>query len=467
MDIVLDSNEQTPAIEQVVRSIRGAIQRSELKPGQRLPSIRQMCARNGLSFYTVVGAYERLQSNGLISAQAGRGYYVRATPSLRSTILPSDARLTDSGKMAAFWHMFHGDDRYMKLGCGWLPPAWHDTKELARLIRRTANFAHSSLVEYGDPSGYLPLRQNLALHLSAKLQVSLDASHLLTTLGATQALDLVIRHLIEPGDEVLVDDPCNSTLVQLLNLRGARVIGVARLPDGPDMETFERAVTMRKVKAFFINSQLHNPTGTSLSPRSAFLLLQMAYAHDVILVEDDVYGDFCSNQNSLVTLDGLRKVIYIGSFSKTLSANLRVGYVVAPAVLLAELADLKLFTSVAVPSFFERFVCALLVDGTYMRHLEEVRRRLQTAQAVAQENFRAWGWEIFYPATEGMFIWVRHPAIETQDAFLEQAFRSDILLAPGSLFSATGEPNPWFRINVAHLDMTKAEPLFGGLSKAG
>lgn len=460
MDITLDNGEATPVVEQVVRAIRNAIQRGELKPGERLPSIRQLVSEQQLSFHTVVGAYERLEIAGLIASQPGRGFFVRTPPSTRPPSWQPPVKVDDTSKLTAFWQMFHGSDYCMKLGCGWLPAGWRDTRELARHIRRTANSAHSSLVEYGDPGGYLPLRQNLVQHLGRKLQLTLDPSLILTTLGATQALDLVIRHLIAPGDDVLVDDPCNSNLVQLLRLRGARITGIARRPDGPDLGAMARILAERKIKAFFINSQLHNPTGTSLSPQSAFQLLQLAYANDFLLVEDDVYGDFSSEPNRLVTMDGLHKVVYLSSFSKTLSANLRVGYVVAPAPLVAALADLKLLTSVAVPNFCERVISSILVDGTYAKHVQLVQRKLQTAQVVAQESFRRWGWELFHTPKEGLFLWLRHPCLENPEAFIQEAFQHDILLAPGRLFSVAGEPNPWLRINVAHLDVAKAEALF-------
>lgn len=463
MDIVLDADDEVPLIEQVFRCISDAIRDGTLKPGQQLPSIRRLASQERLTFHIVVGAYERLQSYGLISAQPGRGYFVCAMPKLPSVQPQPAAPVPETSRLAAFWNMFHGDDRCMKVGCGWLPPAWRDTKELARHVRRTANFGHSSLVEYGDPGGYLPLRQHLVRHLGKRLQVALSPSQLLTTLGATQALDLLIRHIVQPGDRVLVDDPCNSTLVQLIKMRGAQVVGIPRRQDGPDLQAFEAAVSQSRIRAFFINTQLHNPTGTSLSPQCAFRLLQLAHAHDVVLVEDDVYGDFCHEGSRLVSLDGLRKVIYIGSFSKTLSANLRVGYLLAPAPLVAELADLKLLTSVSVPIFFERFLSAMLADGTYARHLDAVRRRLQSAQADVQESFQRWGWEMFHRPAEGMFLWVRHPAIENQAPFIERAFAQDILLAPGALFSASGSDSPWFRINVGHLDPAKAEGLFAGV----
>lgn len=461
MELRLDRSPDAPIIEQLVSAIKEAIEQGSIKPGQRLPSIRQLSAKHALSYHTVVSAYERLEINGLISASQGRGFFVEAPCGKLPTRQSTPLEAVDDGDLNAFWRIFQGNAYSMKLGCGWLPPAWRDTQALARIIRRTANFAHSTLIEYGDPRGHLPLRQLLAQHLLNKLALTLAPEQILTTLGATQALDLVIRKLINPGDCVLVDDPCNSNLVQLLALRGATVIGIPRLSDGPDIAALQNALASRPVKAFFINSQFHNPTGSSLSPHNAFQILQLSYQYDLLLVEDDVYGDLAGEHGTrLATLDGMRKVIYIGSFSKTLSASLRVGYLVAPAELISALANLKLLTSVAVPSFCERFLSAILTDGIYERHLHLVQRKLQTHQAIAQACFLRWGWELFHAPDGGLFIWVRHPQLQQVEAFLETAYARGILLAPGKLFSANGQKSPWLRINVAHLDPSGAEDLF-------
>jgi len=458
------ADQRQPALdaESLVFELTRAIADGALKPGQRIPSIRQMSARRNISFHSVVSAYERLESQGAIAVQPGLGYFVAVRPEVPAACAPArPGEAPDPHGIKAVWQLFRGGEHSLKLGCGWLPARWRDTHALARVVRRTANFAHSSLVEYGDPQGYLPLRQKLVVHLEPRLGVGLTTEHVLTTLGATQALDLIIRQYIAPGDHVLVDDPCNNGLVQLLRLRGAHIIGIPRQQDGPDMDAVATHLQSGKVRAFFINSRLHNPTGTSLADHKAFRLLQLANVHDLLLVEDDVYGDFCSEaQSRLVALDRLHRVIYIGSFSKTLSANLRVGYIVAPPTTLQTLADLKLMTSVAVPGFCERFLGVMLEDGAYERHLQAVRRQLQTSQAAAQQHLLAWGWELFHAPGEGMFLWIRHPQLPCTQAFIEAAFELNILLAPGALFSASATPGPWLRINVAHFDAEAARPLF-------
>ncbi|MFF7708866.1 aminotransferase class I/II-fold pyridoxal phosphate-dependent enzyme [Pseudomonas sp. NPDC007930] len=449
--------------EQLWQALITSIEQGQLQPGQRLPSIRATVAERGASFHAVVSVYERLQASGLIEAQAGRGYFVQP-PAPAPLPAAGPIHLAGAHPLKAFWRLFHGNDHCMKLGCAWLPPGWRDTAAFARVVRRTANFAHSSLVEYGDPCGHLPLRQALAARLARQLKAPVGAEQLLTTLGATHALDLLIRQCIQPGDRVLVDNPCNSNLVQLLRLRGAEVVGIARGADGPRLAHMAQALAAGPARALFVNTRLHNPTGTSVSAQNAFGLLRLAQQHGLLIVEDDVYGDFCAEGASpLLGLDGFERVVYVGSFSKSLSANLRVGYIAAAEPLISALADLKLATCVSVPGLCERVLAAILADGSYERHLQRLRRRLQTAQATARAAFRRWGWEVFHPASEGLFLWVRHPRWRPGDEQLNAAFEQGVLLAPGVLFSADGQVSEWMRVNVAHLCVARGERVFAGL----
>lgn len=467
---MVSGSQDSPA-ERAFLEISEALVNGTFQPGQQLPSIRRWAARPGLSFHGVVRAYERLEALGRVVANPGRGYFMAAEGLADVAVASEDASLfttahasRPSTELDPFWALFHASGTSMKLGCGWLPPEWTDTRSLARVIRRTATFARSSLVEYGDPAGYLPMREALACHLRGRHCLPVTASNILTTLGATQALDLIIRLLVSPGDRVLVDDPCNSNLIRLLQLRGAQVIGVTRSTEGPDLDAVQAHLHHAPVRAFFINARLHNPTGTSVSPQQACALLKLSAAHGMLLVEDDVYGDFCSRPaHHLASLSGLVNVVYVGSFSKTLSANLRVGYVAAPPALISRLADLKLLTSVAVPGFCERFIGAILADGSYERHVRKARLRLQTAQATTCAALEQWGWELYHTPREGMFVWVRHPRWACTQGLIEAALAHQVLLAPGRLFSADGSDTPWLRINVAHFDLPRAQAVFEAL----
>lgn len=429
--------------------IRADLLAGRWERGQRLPSIRAMAAQRRVSLHTVVSAYGRLVGDGLLEAQQGRGYFVaiqgipgESSASVQEPALPDDP---------LFRLLQAPPGRTVKLGCGWLPLSWRDTDLLARAIRRTARLGQSGLVEYGDIQGYVPLRQLLSAHLRQAVRLDAAPAQVITTLGATQALDLVARHLLSPGDRVLVDEPCNGNLVRLIRLCGGEPIGVPRRENGPDLGFLNQVLSRHRVRAFFCNSTFHNPTGAGLTPQAAFGVLKRAVEHDFLIVEDDVYGDFHpGGRQTFAELDGLERVVHIGSFSKSLSASLRIGYLACPKALVEPLVRLKLLTSVAVPGFCERFVHTILADGTYLRHARAIQRRLATQQQVAQKALRKRGWRFEVAPAGGMFLWAGHPDMPDLSAFIARLEEKGILLLPGSAFSVAEDHRAMTRINVAH-----------------
>ena len=310
-----------------------------------------------------------------------------------------------------------------------------------------------TLTDYGDIQGHAPLRHQLAVHLRRTTRIDVPPGQLLTTVGATQALDLIIRLLVRPGDRVLLDEPCNGSLVHLVRLAGGTPVGVRRNADGPDLQALDEALKDgQPCRLFICNSTFHNPTGGTLSARTAFGVMKRAAEHGFLVVEDDVYGDFHpERRQTLVELSGLEHGIYIGSFSKSLSASLRIGHVVASSDIIGRLTELKLMTTVAVPGFCERFVNTILVDGSYARHMRELQRRMLKHQKQAQRRLAALGWQCATQPDGGMFLWIRHPQLEDLSAFIAALARQGILLLPGSAFAVLQDFRAWTRINVTHL----------------
>lgn len=427
-------------------AIKQRLAAGEWSVGQCLPSIRAVVASGAASYHTVVATYGRLVSEGLLEVQPGRGYFV-------SGGVQGCAEEQDDPRLVGdpLFKLLQGGAHYTKLGCGWLPPLWRDTELLAKAIRRTARLEQSSLAEYGDISGYLPLRKQLCVHLKRQIRLEVRPSQLLTTLGATQALDLVARLLIKPGDHVFVDEPGNGNLIKLIQLAGGHVIGIRRTAQGPDIAEMEEHLARHPVRAFFCNSTFHNPTGGTLSPHSALQVLRLAMAHDFLVVEDDVYGDFSpSARQTFAGLDNLDRVIYIGSFSKCLSASLRVGYIACSAQWIEPLTRLKLLTCVAVPAFCERFVNTILADGTYAGHMKDLQQKLLTQQDRTQRALRRGGWQFEIVPEGGMFIWAHHPDMPDLQPFMDRLEERRILLMPGSAFAVTRDYRGYARINSTH-----------------
>lgn len=429
-------------------ALKARLQAGEWPAGQRLPSIRQFVAEGDASYHQVTRAFAQLASEGLLSAQPGRGHFV--TPLAQaSAVSASEAPVRMQGD--ALFKLLQGGPHLTKLGCGWLPAAWRDTELLAKAIRRTARLEQSALAEYGDISGYLPLRKQLSVHLKRQTRLDVPPDQLLTTLGATQALDLITRLLIQPGDHVLVDEPCNGNLVRLIQLAGGHVVGIRRTAEGPDIEEMQQYLARHKVRAFYCNSTYHNPTGGNLSPHNAFKVLRLASEHDFMVVEDDVYGDFNPHlRQTFAELDNLERTLYVGSFSKCLSASLRVGYIACPAHLVEPLTRLKLLTCVAVPAFCERFVNTILVDGTYAGHMKQLQQKLIAQQVRTQQALARHGWELEMQPQGGMFLWAWHPQVEDQAELITRLERHDILLMPGASFSVGRDYRRYLRINCTH-----------------
>lgn len=428
--------------------LKAGLLQGEWTAGQRMPSIRKMAASRRVSHHTVVTAYAQLVCEGLLQAQQGRGFFVSNwTSTLEQRPAPETKEASDP-----LYKLLQAPLGQIKLGCGWLPLAWRDTEGLAKAVRKTARSGQSALVEYGDIQGYLPLRKQLSVHLRKHTQIELSPHQILTTLGATQALDLVSHLLIKPSDHVLVDEPCNGNLIKLIKLYGGIPVGVPRLREGPDIACLDRLLQAYKIKAFFCNSTYHNPTGAGLNPQVAFKVLNRAIAHEFLIVEDDVYGDFCpGTHQTFAALDNLDHVIYIGSFSKSLSASLRIGYIGCAPHLMQPLQHLKLLKSVAVPGFCERFVNTILADGSYTRHAQAIQRQLMTHQKLGQKALRKYGWNFEVEPDGGMFLWIEHPEIDDLSDYIQRLEKKGILLMPGSAFSVSQDFRAKTRINVAHL----------------
>lgn len=455
--VSLSTDSGVPLVDQIVTAIRGQIDDRLLRPGARLAAIRQFAERHGVSRFTVVEAYDRLVAQGYVQSRRGSGFYVasRSLPEAAPESPPLEA-----GAYDAAWLMRQALDagaEGLRASAGWLPHSWLDEEGLRRQMRAILRSGESNLCDYGRPQGYLPLRQYLPVKL-AESGIAARASQIVLTLGATQGLDLAVHHFVRRGDVVLVDDPGYFSLFGLLRLHGARLIGVPWTPDGPDTAELERLAAAHKPKVYFTQSVLHNPTGACLSPANAYRILQCAERHDFHIVEDDTYGDFHpASTTRLAALDHLDRVVYINSFSKTLSGNLRVGFVAARPDIAEALTDIKVLTSLSTPATAEELVFRMLTEGHYRKFVERVRTRLGEASDRALRMLDKVGLTPFIAPQGGVFIWARIPGREDAVALSAAAAKQGIILAPGTLFRPQGQASPMIRLNVVYASDVRLE----------
>lgn len=445
----LDPSSPTPLTDQIVTALGRLVEERAVRAGTRMPSIRNFAAAHGISRFTVVQAYDRLVAQGYLNSRQGSGFYVSPRPRPRdegeSTFMLE--RATDT-----LW-LLRNALRQTGLkpmpGAGWLPGSWLEEAGIRRSLRALAAKSGDFLTAYGHPGGYPPLR-DLLTHRLADIGVAADAGRIVLTKGATHALDLIARFFIRPGDAVLVDDPGYFILFGALKSLGARIVGVPWLHDGPDTVAMEALILEHRPRLFFTNTVLHNPTGASISQPVAYRLLQLAGKHDLTIVEDDIYGDFHpARVTRLATLDQLERVIYVGSFSKTVSPGLRVGYLACRRDLAEHLTDLKLLTGLTTAEIGERVVYQLLADGHYRKHLDKLRGRLREAREQALRKLEQFSFPPYLEPEGGMFVWAGAGEGVNVVEMAGAAAEKGIMLAPGNLFRPHQEPTPWLRFNVA------------------
>jgi DNA-binding transcriptional MocR family regulator len=443
--------------EQLSNRFAEHIRQRLIAPGARLPSVRECARRHGVSPYTVVAAYDQLLARGLVEARKQRGFFVRDLHRESGRAPAEPAHIAKPrppapvSATALMRNMFQPPGRHPSPGLGTLPVDWLDASMLGSALRRVGNGPQlASALQYGEPAGEPRLRSILVDRL-ADLGIKAGPEQIVTTLGATQALDVVTRTLLRAGDTVLVDEPGWSVEYARLNALGLRVLPVPRGEDGPDLEVMQRLIEAQppaeKPRLYITVSVLHNPTGASLTLGTAHRLLRLAQAHDLHIVEDDTYAHFApAHLPRLSALDALERTIYVSGFSKILVPNWRVGYLAAPPALVDRIIDTKLLTSLSTPSLTEQALAHCLEQGLLRRHAERVVQKLDAARARAVTLAEAAGCRFVSPP-RGLFGWI-DTGVDTER--LARVMLDDgWLLAPGTLFHAAPRASTLMRINFA------------------
>lgn len=451
--------------EQLAGRFAERIRSRLLAPGTRLPSVRQCAQQQGVSPSTVVAAYDQLLAQGLVEARRNRGFFVRepapvteltlkqtpastASSSHRQSAAGFQAQHVPVNATALIRGMFHGSNDKPQPGMGAFPPDWLETSFMAAAVRRVTSTRQLQAysLQYGEPAGDAGLRQSLAQKLGG-LNVPATAQQIITTVGATHALDIVSRTLLRAGDYVMVEEPGWAIEFARLDALGMRILPVPRRAEGPDLEVMARYCELHSPKLFVSVSVFHNPTGYSLTPGSAHRVLQLANAHNFHIVEDDTYSHIApEHATRLCALDGLQRTIYVGGFAKILAPGWRIGFMAAPPALFERLLDTKLLATLTTPALLEKALAWCIDQGQLRRHAERIRTRLDLARARSVRLALSHDCSFAAPPA-GLFGWVE-TGVDT-DTLAQRMLDVGYLLAPGALFHASRQPSTLMRINFA------------------
>ena len=436
-------------VEMAAAFIRGRIGARAVARGARLPSVRELAAKLAVSKSTVVEAYDRLAAEGAVVARRGSGFFVAgaARPLTLTAAGPPPEPAIDPSWINR--HAMVGAPDFLCPGAGWLPDSWVLDLGVQRALRLAAREDPGRRRQYDEPLGHAPLRRLFSVRL-AERGVLADPDQIVVTDSCSQALDLVCRFLLSPGDTVVVDDPCYFNFHSLLRANRAESLTVPMTPDGPDAAALERLFAERRPRLYLTSGGLQNPTGATPSPATVHRILRLAEEHDVLILEDDTFADFeVEPSTRLAGLDGLNRVVQVGSATKAVGAAMRCGYIAARQDWIGQIVDLKLATSMGNSATGAAILHRVLTESGYRRHLDGLRRKLADAMGRALLNLSRHGLIPWIEPSAGIYLWARLPHGVAAADVARYALARKVMFAPGPAFSASDEARGFLRFNVS------------------
>ena len=442
-------NSEPKLYEQVAQQIRAMIVDRVYRPGDRLPSVRELSRQSNVSITTVLDAYRLLEDAGLIHPRPQSGYYVHAYANqrppepMRSAPAPSPSHFTRDQMLQSMTHEVERpgliDLAFANPNPDLLPLA-----KLARIIGAVARDHPEASYGYGPPSGHRAIREQIAQRSFAAGAV-ISPDEVVITMGCQEAMCLVLRAVCTPGGVVAVESPCHYGVLQAIHLAGLKSLEVkTRTREGISLDALEAALTEQEelgtpVQACMVSPNFQNPLGSCMSDDDKRRLNAIANKHGVVLIEDDVYGDLCfegARPRVLRAFEGGENVVICSSFSKTIAPGYRVGWVVA-GKWHGAIERLKHSFTISAPSLPQLVIAEFLTDGGYDQYLRRARKAYaanvgRMSQAIAR---------YFPPETRvtqpsgGYVLWVQLPEHIDSVALYTKALAQNIFISSGVLFS--------------------------------
>ena len=424
-------------------------------PGDRLPSIREICTQQGVSKATVQHALQRLEAQGVLEVRPKAGHFVTLMPKTTQSprvisridaprpVNVSDFLLDIMDRKAAF-------DLLPELHAGKLPPGIVSlNRAIGRALRRQcgADFQY-----YDTPAGDMKLREQLAL-LLAKRGWPVTPDKLCITSGCQHALFLALMACCQRGDVVAVESPGFYGVLQLLEQLGLQVMEIpASTASGMDMDALEEALGRWNIQACVVSPAFATPGGALMPEASRRRLMALAEKYDLAIIEDDIYAEsgFSRVPDTLKALDDSNRVIHCSSFSKVLSRDLRLGWI-SGARWHQRILHLKMVTQLASSRYLQQGVAAYMEEGELSAHLRRQRKLMSEQRDRLLASLLAWPVPVRVTAPQGgLAVWLELPATVDTLAAYPKALDAGVVITPGPLFSASGKYGNCLRVSFSH-----------------
>lgn len=476
-DLDLDRGAETPLYRQLQRGIARKIKTGEIAAGARLPSVRRLARSLSVSPITIVQAYNALTADGLIHATVGRGTFVGSYPHepipARDPIPPEEMNTqgpppedNEDFRSATPVHLRAPRIRAMQtllrpgrrpgvisLAGGTPDPSLFPIRSLGRLWSRVMAVEDPRFLQYGIPQGDYHLRTWIADHCQS-IGIKAGPENILVTSGSQQAIDLVSRTFIGPGDFVLVESPTFITALDILEGRGAKLVGIPVDNDGARVDIAASLVERYRPRLLYTIPTAHNPTGTTMTEGRRRRLAALGRGHNLLILEDDICSEFAYDgeaPQAVKAHDTSGHVIFVLSFSKTVIPGLRVGAIVAHGPILARLIEAKLLADRFTSPLIQRTLWRYLSSRQYTRDLQVARntyRSRRDAMLLALKETMPAGVSWSHPSA-GFNMWVHLPdGLSAGDVF-EEGIKEGVACAMGDLCLPHVPPPSGLRLSFA------------------
>ncbi|UCZ86177.1 PLP-dependent aminotransferase family protein [Pseudomonas sp. L5B5] len=419
--------------KQLVDAFATDIRTGLLAPGTRLPTHRELAAREGLALVTASRVYAELEAMGLVSGETGRGTYVR------ETALPPGQGVDQPATVPG------------TLDLNFNYPALPGQAELLRgALRQLATTGDlEALLRYQPHAGRSHERAAVARHL-ARHGLAVESERVLMVSGAQHGLATTVMALLKPGDVVAVDALTYPGFKVVAEAHGLELLAIPLSDQGPDLEAFERLCQRRRVRAVYAMPTLHNPMGWVLDLAWRQRLVAIARVHGLLIIEDAAYAFLAQLAPAPLAALAPEITVYVSGFSKSVATGLRVGYVVAPTPWVPLLERAIRASTWNTPGVMTAMACAWIEDGTVARLEQEKREDAQARQVLAREALAGLAY-VSHP--NAYFLWLPLPEEVRADQVAMALLREKVSVSTAEPFVGAGPVPHAIRLALGSLDM--------------
>jgi DNA-binding transcriptional MocR family regulator len=452
--------------EELASHVAALIETGTLRPGERVPSVRQLCRERQVSPATVMRAYELLEARGLVETRPRSGYYV-SEPAQRRAPEPRRARTAarttrvDVSELVFEILDAARDREVVPFGSAFPSPLLFPWPKLARYLGSAARQMDPWSTVESLPPGSAELRRQIArryLRFGARVL----ADDIVITNGALEALNLSLQALTRPGDAVAIEAPAFYACLQAVESLGLRAVEIPTDPrEGVDLAALARAIEQHGVRVCWFMTSFQNPLGATMPDDKKRDLVKLLESRDVPLIEDDVYAELYFGAHRPRPAKAFEKkglVLHCGSFSKCLAPGYRLGWV-AGGRFARDIQRRKIMSSIATSIPIQDGIAQLLRQDGYDAHLTKLRRTLATQQAALLDSLQKHmpaGFRVTRPEG-GYFVWLEFARSVDGLEVHRRALEQGISVAPGPIFSPRREFRHCLRLNCGHPWSPEAE----------